>query len=38
MNYLILSMILSAILAFVLLMMGPLAGGILAFEIGRAHV
>jgi uncharacterized membrane protein YczE len=33
MNYLIMSIILSAILAFALLMMGPLVGGILAFAI-----
>ncbi|EDL66764.1 hypothetical protein [Bacillus sp. SG-1] len=33
MNYLIMSIILSALLGFVLMMMGPLAGGILAFAI-----
>ncbi|WP_421385155.1 hypothetical protein ACOJQI_10435 [Bacillus salacetis] len=33
MNYLIMSIILSALLAFVLLIMGPLVGGILAFAI-----
>jgi predicted membrane protein len=32
-NYLIMSIIFSAILAFALLMMGPLVGGILAFAI-----
>lgn len=33
MNYLLLSMLLSGILGFVLLMMGPLVGGIVAFGI-----
>lgn len=33
MNYLIMSIIFSAILGLVLIMMGPLAGGILAFAI-----